>query len=102
MIDGWYWCPLPVVEKRISDMADEYDEFMGRIGVGYEFRKWEESQHLLERRLAHQCEDGSIRSPRWIQMYKRVSGGISIYGACKGCNKTLSDGIKTIILLENM
>lgn len=102
LIDGWYWCPLPLIEKRISDMADEYDEFMGRIGIGYEFAVWENLQSKLSMRLAHQCENGNIRAPMWVQMYQRVSGGLSIYGRCNGCDEPLSEGVKTIIIMEVM
>ena len=102
LIDGWYWCPIPLIEKRISDMADENDKWIGRIGFGHEFSVWEYSQWGLERRLAHLCEDGSIRAPEWVQTYQTNSGTLSIYGRCKGCKARLSNGIKTIIIMEEM
>ncbi len=102
LIDGWYWCPLPLIEKRVEEKAREYKEWLGRIGVGYEFTRWENSQYNLEQRLAHKCESGRIRAPQWVQCYQRDSGGLSIYGRCKGCSADISDGIKTIIILEEM
>lgn len=102
LIDGWYWCPESLIDKRMLAVADEVDEYRHKIGVGYEFRDWVVKQHKLTMRLAHLCEDGSIRAPEWVQAYPRSCGGISIYGRCKGCREPISQGVKTIILLENM
>jgi hypothetical protein len=102
LVDGWYWCPISAIEERVDGMAVEYEEFMGRIGVGYEFQRWEANQHKLDRRLAHQCADGKIRAPSWVDQYQRKGGGTSLYGKCKGCGESLSVGIKTIIIMEQM
>lgn len=102
LIDGWYWCPIPLIEKRISDMADEYDGYMGKIGAGYDFREWKARQYKIAARLAHKCEDDSIRAPSWVQTYTRKSGCRSIYGRCKHCREPLSNGVKTIIIMEDM
>jgi hypothetical protein len=102
LIDGWYWCPLPIIDKRVEDTAVEYEDFLGRIGVGYELQRWEANQYKLDRRLAHKCEDGSVRAPSWVDKYFKKGGGFSIYGKCKGCGERLSIGVKTIITMEFM
>ena len=104
LIEGWYWCPISVVEKRIKEYQEELTimNVIGRIGVGYEFNKWAILQHRISSRLAHQCRDGSIRAPSWVQTYTRKSGCRSLYGRCKSCREPLSNGVKTIIIMESM
>jgi hypothetical protein len=57
-------------------------------------------QYKLEARLAHACDDGKIRAPSWVEYYRTKGGGVSIYGKCRHCEKSLSNGIKGIIILE--
>jgi hypothetical protein len=102
LIDGWYWCPLPVIDDRIKDEETSISVYRTHTAIHYEFVRWRNAQYLLEARLAHKCKDGSIRAPSRVQWYEKKSGGISIYGGCKKCKKKLSDGIKTIMIMEDM
>ncbi|MGW8180817.1 MAG: hypothetical protein ACWGQW_18965, partial [bacterium] len=101
LIDGWYWCPSNVVAARIERMQEECSEDIKHPGFGYEFYKWRNRQSSIAGRLAHKCEDGKIRAPDYIDIYNRKGGGISIYGHCAGCFEDLSEGVRTIILLED-
>jgi hypothetical protein len=102
LIDGWYFCPEPVVDERIKEEEKALGSFRQHTALSYEFIRWSSAQYDYSARLAHQCEDGGIRAPSWIQFYEKKSGGISIYGGCKKCEKKLSDGIKTIMIMEEM
>jgi hypothetical protein len=103
LIDGWYWCPENVVEDRISEEAIENDpSLIRRAAWSFEWMRWVAGQWALERRLAHQCEDGSISAPEWVQMYEKKRGGVSLYGRCKKCREKLSTGVKTIIIMEKV
>jgi hypothetical protein len=102
LIDGWYWCPEPVIDDRIIVEQKRLGNFRKHTAISYGFIEWQYAQYNLEARLAHKCKDGSIRAPSWVQTYYKKSGGISIYGGCKKCKEKLSDGIKTIIIMEQM
>ena len=101
-IDDWYWCPLPLVGKRI---INEFELNKIKKEKRYNarwrfFHSWETQQWKLEARLAHACDDGRIRAPSWVEYYKQKNGSVSIYGKCRHCEKSLSDGIKGIIIME--
>lgn len=102
LIDDWYWCPLPVIEERIDkERVELQDTLMSRnLGLSYEFLRWEQAQYVLNARLAHKCEDGTISAPTHTQWYKKSNGGISLYGKCKRCETKLGAGVKTIIILS--
>ena len=99
-IDGWYWCPDSVIKKRVDDEVEHFN-IPGR-GQSYSFMRWEEDQWDLGARLAHSCKDGRIRAPSGygIEAYRSDGGTVRLYGKCRFCNENLSDGIKTIILME--
>jgi hypothetical protein len=100
LIDGWYWCPIPAIEERIEDEKERISGFRHHSAISYGFQRWKESQRNLEARLAHACKDGRIRAPSHVEYYKQKSNVVSIYGKCRHCEETLSEGIKTIIILE--
>jgi hypothetical protein len=102
LIDGWYWCPVPVVDERIEEEGKKLGSFRIHSAISYEFLRWRSSQFDYSARLAHQCKDGGIRAPSWVQFYEKKSGGVSIYGKCKKCGEKLSTGIKTIMIMEGM
>lgn len=99
-IDDWYWCPLTTVRKRIKDEEARLKTVNKRAPMWYSFHTWKVNQSKLEARLAHACEDGRIRAPSWVEYYRTKGGGVSIYGKCRTCEKSLSDGIKGIIIME--
>ena len=100
IIDDWYWCPLPSIEDRIKAEKKALQSCKRASPLWYSFYTWKESQYKLEARLAHACEDGRIRAPSWVEYYKQKGGCVSIYGKCRHCEKSLSDGIKGIIIME--
>ncbi len=104
LVDGWYWCPPSVVEKRIEDERKRLADVMSRGGISFSFQTWKDDQSKLDARLAHACEDGRIRAPSgWgIEEFQTTGGIIKIYGKCRFCDEQLSDGIKTIITMERM
>jgi hypothetical protein len=91
-----------VVDQRIKDEKEKLGSFRAHSAISYEFIRWQEAQYYLEARLAHKCKDGGIRAPSWTQYYEKKFGGVSIYGKCKKCREKFSDGIKTIIIMEEM
>ena len=91
LIDGWYWCPESAIEHRVKRLGDDDPLDAGWMTDQY---------HQLNERLAHACKDGRIRAGVGIQEYKKKSGMLSLYGKCKKCDEKLSDGVKTIILME--
>ena len=99
-IDDWYWCSLAMVDKRIIDEKNRFKTINKTNNVWYSFATWERQQYKLEARLAHACDDGRIRAPSWVEYFTLKNGSISIYGKCRHCDKTLSDGIKGIIIME--
>ncbi len=106
LVDGWYWCPPSVIEKRVEAervRVERYDRIGGAAGI-WEFLDWQEDQRTLEARLAHACQDGRIRAASgWgVEAFKGVGGIVKIYGKCRFCNEPLSDGIKTIIMMDMM
>jgi hypothetical protein len=100
LIDGWYWCPIPTIEKRIEDEKERIDGFRHHSAISYSFARWREIQDNLDARLAHACKDGKIRAPWHIEYYTQKGGAVSIYGKCRHCDEVLSEGIKTIIIME--
>ena len=104
LVDGWYWCPEVVIEKRVADEKKRLLECMHRANIGYAFLRWKDDQKKLEARLAHACHDGRIRAASgWgIERFRTAGGIVKIYGKCRFCDIPLSDGIKTIIMMEWM
>ena len=102
LVDGWYWCPESVIEKRIESEKKLLRGRMNRPDIHFAFQRWEEDQSRLEARLAHACHDGRIRAASgWGVEYFHTAGGtVRIYGKCRFCNTPLSDGIKAIIIME--
>ena len=101
-MDGWYWCPESVVERRIETERERLKDVINRPNIYYGFQTWEQDQSILEARLAHACHDGRIRAASgWGVEYFHTAGGtVRIYGKCRFCNSPLSDGIKAIIIME--
>jgi hypothetical protein len=99
-IDDWYWCLVPTVQERIQKEKDRLSSVTVHSPLWFSFASWREQQWRLEARLAHACDDGRIRAPSWVEYYRTKGGGISIYGKCRRCEKSLSDGIKGIIIME--
>lgn len=101
-MDGWYWCPHSVVEKRVETEKQRLKEHR-HVGLPYQFLTWKEDQMRLEARLAHDCRDGKIRaaSGYGIEYYHGEAGKTEIYGKCRFCDEVLSDGIKLIIRMEH-
>jgi hypothetical protein len=113
LVDEWYWCPKSVIDKRVETektRIERIDQRSGGSGTrrgtrGYwEFLDWQEDQYLLESRLAHACQDGRIRAASgWgVETFQHVGGIVKIYGKCRFCDEPLSDGIKTIIMMDMM
>ena len=102
LVDGWYWCPPSVIEKRIKDEKERLHGYLTRPTISYGFLRWKEEQSRLEARLAHACHDGRIRAPSGYGVeYFQGKGGIAkIYGKCRFCDENLSDGIKLMIFME--
>jgi hypothetical protein len=100
LIDDWYWCPVPAIEDRIKAEMEMLNTIKRASPLWFSFHSWKESQYKLEARLAHACDDGRIRAPSWVEYYRQKGGIISIYGKCRHCEKSLSDGIKGIIIME--
>ena len=111
LIDGWYWCPQSVMEARIGEeqirmlikgpgpsMAWGWNPAGIRSTLVWPLW-WEFQEKVVTGRLAHACNDGEIRAP-WVETYLRRDGITNIYGGCRTCKTSLSDGIKAIILLE--
>lgn len=102
LVDGWYWCPQVVIDKRIDDEKKRLKGMLNHSAISFGFLRWKQDQKKLEARLAHACHDGRIRAcAGWNVEYHKTVGGIArIYGKCRFCNEPLSDGIKCIILME--
>ena len=100
-IDDWYWCPLPVIKERVNKEHHRLKSIAKNSAVWYSYGSWVRQQYELVARLAHACNDGRIRAPSWVEYFKLKNGSISIYGKCRHCDETLSDGIKGIIIMEN-
>lgn len=105
LIDGWYWCPESVIKERIKKeqkRLDGWGSARWASGVPWEFDRWKKKQTKLEARLAHACHDGRIRAVSgWgVEYFHTVGGIVRIYGKCRFCDTPLSDGIKTIIIME--
>jgi len=98
LIDGWYWCPMDLVKKRIREEGDRLGSIKPTHPLWFQFFTWCRTQRSLESRLAHACPDGKIRAPHWVENY-RSRGGEKLYGKCKNCGAKLSDGVKTIIIM---
>ncbi len=99
-IDDWYWCPLSVIDDRVLKEGRRVAKHGKRHSAWYTFAAWEKQQYQISARLAHACDDGRIRAPSWVEYYRGKGGNIGIYGKCRFCDKTLSDGIKGIIIME--
>ena len=99
-IDDWYWCPMPCIDDRVEAETERLKSVSRGSPLWYSFHTWKSGQYKLEARLAHSCDDGRIRAPSWVEYYRQVGGSISIYGKCRHCEKSLSDGIKGIIIME--
>ena len=104
LVDGWYWCPLICIEKRIEEEKERLSGFLHASSISYGLLRWSDDQKRLDARLAHACHDGKIRAPSGygIEYYQKVGGIAKIYGKCRHCDEELSDGIKTIIFMEKM
>ncbi len=100
MIDDWYWCPMPVIKERVEKERDLLNIVAKASPLWFSFGTWVNLQYKLEARLAHACKDGRIRAPSYVEYYKQQGGIISIYGKCRHCEESLSDGIKGIIIME--
>lgn len=100
LIGDWYWCPIPVIDERVKKECDKLSITFKGSPLWFSFASWERMQYKLGARLAHACDDGRIRAPKWVEYYKTKGGLVSIYGKCRRCEKTLSDGIKGIIIME--
>jgi hypothetical protein len=100
LIDGWYWCPIPSIEDRIQTEIKNMSHVKRSSPLWFSLGSWKMLQYKLEARLAHACDDGKIRAPSWVEYYRTKGGGVSIYGKCRHCEKSLSNGIKGIIILE--
>ena len=101
-MDGWYWCPEVVIEKRIADEEKRLKGELNLFAIALTFSRWKRNQQKLEARLAHACSDGKIRATAgWgVEYFTKVGGVARIYGKCRFCDEALSDGIKCIILME--
>ncbi len=99
-IDDWYWCPLSVVHERCENERKRLMGVKVLHPIHFSSSSWIQLQYKLEARLAHACDDGRIRAPSWVEYFKKKDKSISIYGKCRHCDKTLSDGIKGIIIME--
>jgi hypothetical protein len=104
LVDGWYWCPQVVIKNRIEAEKKRLFGFMNRPNISFGFQTWKEDQEKLEARLAHACHDGRIRAASgWgIEKFHTAGGIVKIYGKCRFCDTPLSDGIKTIMMMEWM
>lgn len=100
LIDDWYWCPVPTIEERIEKEETRVKSVKRGNPMWYSFYSWSLDQMELTARLAHACKDGRIRAPSWVEYYKGKGGHIGIYGKCRFCGTSLSDGIKGIIIME--
>ncbi len=100
LIDDWYWCPKPSIDKRVKEEKDRLSGITRHSPMWFSYGTWHRDQYKLEARLAHDCDDGGIRAPSYVEYYKQKGGMISIYGKCRRCEKSLSDGIKGIIIME--
>ena len=102
LIDDWYWCPMPIVKKRIDDEMERIKpiKLTAYSPLWFTIHRWKKYQSTLDARLAHACADGKIRAPSWVEYRPTKSGSVSIYGKCRHCNVPLSDSIKGIILME--
>lgn len=101
-MDGWYWCPESLIKKRIADERKRLKGLFHNYSIQVTFARWVDDQEKLEARLAHACWDGKIRATAgWgVEYFTKVGGIARIYGKCRFCDETLSDGIKMIILME--
>lgn len=63
LIDGWYWCPLPIVEERVEKEEARRERMKPHNPGWYAFNTWKIDQRELGARLAHACDDGRIRAP---------------------------------------
>ncbi len=104
LVDGWYWCPESVFEKRIKKERERIETSIHYVSMPFAFLRWKDDQKKLEARLAHACHDGKIRAASgWgIEYFQTVGGIAKIYGKCRFCDEPLSDGIKTIIMMDKM
>ena len=100
-IEDWYWCPPTIIEERVDKERTRLKVVARQSPLWFSFASWEAGQWDLGARLAHSCKDGRIRAPSWVEYYKQKGGAVSIYGKCRHCEETLSDGIKGIIIMEN-
>ena len=101
-MDGWYWCPEVVIKERIAEEKKRLKGVLNHSAIRFGFSRWSDDQKKLEARLAHACSDGKIRATAgWgVEYFTKAGGTARIYGKCRFCNETLSDGIKMIILME--
>jgi hypothetical protein len=99
-IDDWYWCPKPIIDERVQKEDDRLNIIARASPIWFAFESWKALQYALGSRLAHACDDGRIRAASWVEYYRGKGGSIGIYGKCRHCEETLSDGIKGIIIME--
>jgi hypothetical protein len=96
-----------IMPRRTEDLVKNWflvenwhiapQKFIEEIGAEYTLK---DKTKFWNKRLAHRCDDGSIRSPRGFMIYNKTRGGTSIYGCCSGCKAPIPDEVKTIIKLE--
>jgi len=101
LVDGWYWCPSSVIDKRIAKERERLRDYLNGP-LGFSFQRWKADQKKLEARLAHACHDGRIRAASgWgVERFRTAGGIVRIYGKCRFCDEPLSTGIKAIIIME--
>jgi hypothetical protein len=100
LVDGWYWCPKSLIEKRHEFEYAQDKVYWKALGSSTQIPWWAEAEYEVNQRVAHACKDGVIRAGWGVASYKKKGGTISLYGKCKHCNVKLSDGLKTIIQME--
>jgi len=111
LIDGWYWCPNYLVEKRIAESAQppipaSYLKPFGERGpITPQYKNyvrwidWVETQRTVYGRLAHHCTDGKPRAP-YVEYGHTRKKRLILKGNCWHCKVKLSRGIKALIIME--
>ncbi len=105
-IDDWYWCPEFALNERFKKEKKRLRQ-LKKIVPGYSsvmlaIMHRQSTQIQVSARLAHHCDDGKIRAPSGVQIYRKKEGTLRIYGRCRYCKKNISNGMKAIIILESV
>ena len=104
LIDGWYWCPESRIAPRIEKYRLTYESVASQVVTKRKaelarWNKWCKTQYHPGGRLAHKCTDGIPRAV-YMQYWRDKHNSLFLAASCTVCNVKLTEGMKTIIIME--